>query len=152
MGISKYPFHPLSLSWFMVFFCPKKAMKKLMIHFLLISTFLIDSSFSQAAHIKSGFEVPFKYTGFHTCFNVANPLGHANFNMEERQMIAEVKDNSSDQQSSAKIIIYSIDGLDELGPFPVIEGGLLKVDIDEREWNLRVVEQTEGSEVSWWIE
>lgn len=67
-------------------------------------------------------------------------------------MIAEVKDNSSDQQSSAKIIIYSIDGLDELGPFPVIEGGLLKVDIDEREWSVRVVEQTEGSEVSWWIE
>lgn len=70
----------------------------------------------------------------------------------ERKLIVVVRDESYSQQSEATVIVYSLDGQDELGPYNVVEGIPLIVDIDSREWSVRVIEKTPISEVTWHIE
>ena len=72
--------------------------------------------------------------------------------MEERQMIVKVEDESPSQSTWAIVKIYSLDGLDELGPYTVNEGTLLYVPIDEREWGVRVIDFLPGCIISAWIE
>ena len=72
--------------------------------------------------------------------------------MEERQMIVKVEDESPSQSTWAIVKIYSLDGLDELGPYTVNEGTLLYVTIDEREWGVKVIDFLSGCIISTWIE
>lgn len=74
------------------------------------------------------------------------------FSLGEKKMIVDVFDSNSTNTASAIVIIYSLDGMDELGPFDVYEGTPLNVDIDNREWGVQIVDQTLGSEVTWRIE
>ena len=73
-------------------------------------------------------------------------------NMDEGKLNVEVRDSSPGQQSEATVKVYSLDGMDELGPYIVQEGITLTVDIDNREWSVLVIEKTPGSEVSWQVE
>ncbi len=74
------------------------------------------------------------------------------FSMGEKKMIIKVTDENSTNTATAVVIIYSLDGMDELGPFDVYEGTPLIIDIDNPEWGVQIVDQTLGSEVTWRIE
>lgn len=74
------------------------------------------------------------------------------FRSEKRKMIVKVTDSNSTNTATAVVIIYSLDGMDELGPFDLYEGTPLNVDIDSHEWSVQIVNQTLGSEVTWRIE
>lgn len=72
--------------------------------------------------------------------------------MEERQMVVDVEDENPNQTTWAIVYVYSIDGLDELGPYTVYEGTPLQVPVDDREWGVRVCDFLEGCELSAWIQ
>ena len=74
------------------------------------------------------------------------------FSSEKKKMIVNVSDSNSTNTATAIVIIYSLDGMDELGPFDLYEGTPLNVDIDSHEWSVQIVDQTLGSEVTWRIE
>lgn len=74
------------------------------------------------------------------------------FSSEKRKMIVKVTDSNSTNTATAVVIIYSLDRMDELGPFDLYEDTPLNVDIDSREWGVQIVDQTPGSEVTWRIE
>ncbi len=71
---------------------------------------------------------------------------------EERKIIIISKDENSTTQSWAEVEVFSIDGNDIIGPFTVYEGTPELIDIDEREWEVRVLNKSLGSTVSWNIE
>ncbi len=81
-----------------------------------------------------------------------NDLFSKTVSREERQLVIEVVDDIPSQLSWAIVVVYSIDGLDELGPYTTYEGFPLRVDIDEREWGINVTDFLEGCTVSTWIE
>lgn len=81
-----------------------------------------------------------------------NDLFSKTITKEERQLVIEVVDDIPSQLSWAIVVVYSIDGLDELGPYTACEGFPLRVDIDEREWGINVTDFLEGCTVSTWIE
>jgi len=81
-----------------------------------------------------------------------NDLFSKTVSREERQLVIEVVDDIPSQLSWAIVVVYSIDGLDELGPYTAYEGFPLRVDIDEREWGINVTDFLEGCTVSTWIE
>lgn len=71
---------------------------------------------------------------------------------EERQLIIKVEDNEPSETTWATVIVYSLDGFDELGPYTVYEGSPLPVTIDERDWGVRVLGCLTGCILSTWIE
>jgi len=72
--------------------------------------------------------------------------------MEESQLIIEVGDLNPSQASWATVIVCSLDGLDVLGPYTVMEGTPLAVNIDNREWGVKVMNYLEGAVLSVWRE
>lgn len=75
------------------------------------------------------------------------------YSMEERQIIVDVVDENSSVTASAVVVVYTLDApAEELGPYTVYEGTPLRVDIDERTWDVRVNSSTPGSTVTWSIE
>ena len=74
------------------------------------------------------------------------------FSSEKKKMIVNVSDSNSTNTATAIVIIYSLDGMDELGPFDLYEGTPLNVDIDSHEWSVQIVDQTPESDVTWRIE
>lgn len=71
---------------------------------------------------------------------------------EERQLLVQASDDNPAQNSWAVVIIYSLDGQDQLGPYTVYEGATLSVAIDERQWGVKVMDFLPGCIVSVWIE
>lgn len=126
-------------------------MKKQIIYFILINTFLLTAlnSFSDNAFsIKS----PFLVKTIILTNEGESSLGSLLIkSMDEGKLVVEVKDESSSQVSEAIVYIFSLDGHEELGPFTVIEGETLVVNIDDREWSVRILEKTPESEVTWQV-
>lgn len=70
----------------------------------------------------------------------------------EKNIRIKVDDNNPQQTSWVTVIIYSLDGQDELGPYTVVEGTPLEVPVDEREWGVMVVNYLDGAILSVWKE
>jgi len=83
---------------------------------------------------------------------VLNPLVHYEGNRAERKLNVDIKDNNPTQTASVTITVYSLDGLDVLGPFTVTEGTPFEVAIDDREWGVRVINHLQGAILSVWRE
>jgi len=79
------------------------------------------------------------------------PLTQQTTSMGERKMRVEVDDRETTSTATAEVNIYSLDGIDVLGPFTVTEGTALVVDIDEREWSVSTSSTSQGAEISYWI-
>ncbi|RLD45222.1 MAG: hypothetical protein DRI89_01670 [Bacteroidetes bacterium] len=83
------------------------------------------------------------------CFD---PLTQRTMTMGEKKMKVKVDDNTPVSTATAEVEIYSLDGIDVLGPFTVTEGVVLEVDIDNREWGVSTLEVSQGAEISYWVE
>lgn len=70
----------------------------------------------------------------------------------EKNIRIKVDDSNPQQTSWVTVMIYSLDGQDELGPYTVMEGFPLEVPIDDREWGVKVMNYLEGAVLSVWIE
>jgi len=89
---------------------------------------------------------------YHTKTNNCSSFLFKLYSTEEKKVVIRVEDNEPSFTATAIIVVYSQDGQDELGPYTVTEGTLLKVNIDDREWGVRITDQSPGSDISWWIE
>lgn len=124
-------------------------MKKLI---FILSIVLIGSVYPfsglRAQHPVPSYDVTLNQTDF-TFFEVDEPVINS---AEERKINVEVEDGQASQESWADVVIVSKDGTTTLGPYTVSEGTTLVVAIDERDWELRVNDYVEGSELSVWID
>ena len=127
-------------------------MKKLTVTNLLALIILLNWSYT----INAGNEVYQTYSSLKT-----NKQIEANFITqkflqsqlgEERKIIILSQDDNSTTQSWAEVEVFSIDGNDVIGPLTVYEGTPIYIDIDEREWDVRVLNKSLGSTVIWNIE
>ena len=73
------------------------------------------------------------------------------FTAEERKVHVIVDDIQPSTTASAEINIYSLDGIDVLGPYTLTEGEELVVEIDEREWGIDELSSTQNANISYWI-
>lgn len=71
---------------------------------------------------------------------------------EERKMNVRIRPISPAQSANATIEIYSLDGVDVLGPFYITDAAVFEQVIDEREWGVRVLSASENNEMSVWID
>ena len=81
-----------------------------------------------------------------------NYLNHKSKNREERKMKIAANRPNSKAQLLASVIVYSLDEQTTLGPYNVEEGVILEVEIDERDWGVKVVSAINNCELSVWIE
>ena len=81
-----------------------------------------------------------------------NPFSHKPINREEKKLKVTTLDPNTNTTSCIMFEVYSLDGTDIYGPFTVYEGEVFEICIDEREWGIKVLEASEGSEMSVWIE
>lgn len=73
-------------------------------------------------------------------------------NKARRDMYVQASSSTPGEGASAVVVIYSLDGEDELGPFTVTDQQILVQEIDEREWGVRVQNASENCEISTWIQ
>ncbi len=81
-----------------------------------------------------------------------NHLKQKPSNRERRKMKVAVSKTLSKTQVLATVMVYSLDEQTTLGPYPVVEGIVLEVVIDERDWGVKVVSAIDDCELSVWIE
>jgi hypothetical protein len=70
---------------------------------------------------------------------------------EKRDLNVHPRSVSGSQNCQSTVWVYSLDGLDKLGPFTVLCGETLTVEIDEREWGV-LIETGSETLVDVWIE
>lgn len=71
---------------------------------------------------------------------------------EERKINIRIEDPNPNQMSWADVMIYSLDGTTELGPYTASELYTLEVPIGDGEWGLQVLNCLSGCELSVWID
>jgi len=81
------------------------------------------------------------------CLDVMNLLF---LNLEERHMKVIVEDSKSNQTASAIVVVKTLDGSTELGPYTVTEGVILEVVVDQYEWVVQVEECSDEAIVTHW--
>lgn len=113
---------------------------------------IVSSSVLTIAEPTTFVEVREINASFLTTLLCFNPLSQQILSMEERKLKVKADDNETTHTAIIEVEIYSIDGLDVLGPFTVTEGEILSVDVDEREWGVNTLGATQGAEVSFWFE
>lgn len=125
--------------------------KHVSILILVLGLFFVTISKAQAQYPIPSYQVELENTN--TTFEdndeveLLSPL-----NLEEIKLVIQVSDTLPAQASWVTVIVYSLDGQDELGPYTVTEGTPLEVIIDERLWGVRVTSYSEGAYISVWIE
>ena len=83
--------------------------------------------------------------------NVSTPSGE-NRDRAKRKIKIKINCYTKDFLTCSAIVwVYSLDGLDVLGPFTVTDGEILVVEIDDREWGCRVITE-DPVFVDVWIE
>jgi hypothetical protein len=88
------------------------------------------------------YDVPVDSTS--ACFTETAQAMRSGESLEKRQVhVVIVSNGAENPPCEATVWIYSIDGLDVLGPFIVACGGHLDVPIDDREWGVYVVTDDE---------
>lgn len=126
-------------------------MKKKIVILLAHSLFLIPSTiFSRNYILQNQNNDCILYNSVETgCYQIEylNILLSAGKN----EIVINSEDNNPCQIAWSIIYIYSIDGLDLMGPYVVNEGEPLTVEIDDKDWSVRVFEQSPESTVSWSI-
>ncbi|RLD84778.1 MAG: hypothetical protein DRJ10_00255 [Bacteroidetes bacterium] len=80
-----------------------------------------------------------------------NPFIQQSTTTGEIKLHVKVNDNETTSTATAEVEIYSLDGVDVLGPYTVTEGEDLVVDIDEREWSVSTLQTSQNSEVTYWV-
>lgn len=70
---------------------------------------------------------------------------------EERKMNIVIEDHNPNQMSWADVMIFSLDGTTELGPYTASELYTLEVPIGDGEWGLQVLNCLAGCNLSVWI-
>ena len=122
---------------------------------LLLSFLFSFLGFAIHAQIEKPFPIP--------SYKIAVDSGYAQFredfhrnkpdaSRQKRDMHVKITSNNPIiLQCQAQVLVYSLDGLDILGPYTVLCGGMLVVEIDERQWGVLV--QTNASILTdVWIE
>ena len=96
------------------------------------------------------YNIPVNGTAF---FQESSSQTENNLNRGRRKIHVQVLSQKTLDTLScqATVHVYSLDGLDILGPYTVTCGSTLEVEIDEREWGA-LVESTYEIHVSVWIE
>lgn len=79
-----------------------------------------------------------------------SPLNIQSLSAEERDLNVKVEDQNSNHTATAKIMIKSLDGTSEMGPYNLTEGTVLNVVVDQREWVVVVEESSVGSTITNW--
>ena len=78
------------------------------------------------------------------CFTESARAMRSGESLEKRQVHVTIINNGAENPPcEATVWIYSLDGLDVLGPYIVPCGGHLEVPIDDREWGVYVVTDDE---------
>lgn len=71
---------------------------------------------------------------------------------EERKLVVEIEDPNPSVASWAVIMIQTVDGSTQMGPYTVNEGQPFEADIDNQEWEVHVLNNLEGARLSVWIQ
>jgi len=125
-------------------------MKNLSAKLAIVITLLgVPFSFVQAQYAIPSFDI--ELTVANTSFEEDESFMQTQ-SMEERKLVVRVLDDNPNQTTWAVVMLYSLDGQDELGPYTVYEGANLRVTIDQREWGLEVLDFLTGCIISTWIE
>ncbi len=140
-------------------------MKKIIMTLLVVVAVTSLTTRLSAQYTIPSFNVPvvadptsFEETGATNFSYGANSLVKFNHlkqkpsNREERKMKVQFERPPSKTTICATVLIYSVDGQTTLGPYPVVEGVVLEVTIDERDWGVKVVNAINDCELSVWIE
>ena len=127
-------------------------MKKFPFIFLLFSLMSI--------YVQGQFTKPFPIPSFHVPvdsgtvarFRETTANGDTKSILEKRDVHVKITDQSSGGGNcGATVWIYSLDGLDVLGPFSVLCGETLVTAIDKRAWGV-LVQSNDDIVVDVWIE
>jgi hypothetical protein len=116
---------------------------------LVIILFFCSLSYAQAQYAIPSIEIELEQEN--TTFEEPQGLIRL-LSAEERQMVVKVEDNDPAVATWAVVVIYSLDGEDELGPYTVTEGTILKETIDDHDWGVKVNSFRPGCVISAWIE
>ena len=122
---------------------------------IFLSVILTFMCFAMQAQREKIFPIPsFKVaidSGF-ARFQENIPRNEPNSSREKRNIYIKVYTNIPIiQNCQAQVWVYSLDGLDTLGPYTVMCGGTLVVEIDEREWGV-LVQSNSSILTDVWIE
>ncbi|MCX6278572.1 MAG: hypothetical protein NT004_10790 [Bacteroidetes bacterium] len=117
--------------------------------FTLMSVF-VQGQITKPVTIPS-FRVPVD-SGTVALFRETTANGHTKSILEKRDVHVKITDQSSGGGNcGATVWIYSLDGLDVLGPYTAPCGETLVVEIDERAWGV-LVQSIDDIVVDVWIE
>jgi hypothetical protein len=91
-------------------------------------------------------------SGDYACFNEATSAARTPDALEKKDVhIRILSSNPETPGCQATVWLYSLDGLDVLGPYTVLCGDELVVTVDDREWGVIVSSQYDVT-VDVWIE